>query len=46
MEHMRKQTNSLLGYIILLIKKYGSSYLEKKNVSNKLKKIYEPKVNF
>lgn len=27
-------------------KKYGSSYLEKKNVSNKLKKIYEPKVNF
>lgn len=27
-------------------KKYGSSYLEKKNISNKLKKIYEPKVNF
>ena len=40
-----EQTNSLLGYIILLIKNMEVSE-KKKNVSNKLKKIYEPKVNF
>ena len=42
---MRKQTNSTWLYNSS-DKKIWKLISEKKNVSNKLKKIYEPKVNF